>query len=324
MQTKYITDYKNVNQSILDKSEFMDTIQGQSIYDIHQAIQKITADPTLYESSKLWANEHVYFMQSATQNVVNTIVWVGAYDQGIEQGMTEKEAVRHADSVVRTTQGTVSAEDISRFEVGTAGGRLFTMFASYFNMLANLNAAEFQKIQRDVGLKKGAGRAFYVYMMGIAIPAILSTVIVRALSGKGADADDDDSYLDDFMEVFFGSQVKTVIAAIPYGGSSINALMSVFDDQPWNDRISISPVVSSIESAVKAPAEVYKAINGDTDAGKKVVRDSLNLLGIASRLPIGPIGRPVGYLMDVSSGKAEPTGPIDYTRGLITGAPGKP
>ena len=58
-------------------------------------------------------------------------------------------------------------------------------------------------------------------------------------------------------------------------------------------------------------------------AKKKTVKDALMLMGIMSGLPIGPIGKPAGYLMDVESGKADPSGPIDFTRGLITGRPGQ-
>lgn len=34
---------------------------------------------------------------------------------------------------------------------------------------------------------------------------------------------------------------------------------------------------------------------------------------------LAPISRALGYAQDVEDGKAEPTGPIDYGRGLVTG-----
>lgn len=320
---RYTTDHKKVTQMIIEKSPFMDTLQGQSIYDTTQAIHQILVDPNWYDKSKDWAVKHTYFLQSATQNIVNSVVWMGAYEQGIEKGMSDKEAVLAADSAVRLTQGTTNPEDISRFETGTATARLFTQFTGYFNMLANLNYAEIQKIQRSIGLKKGAGKAFYVVLMSFSLPAILSQAVLYPLRGKGFD-EDDDGYLDDILDCLFGSQFRTMIAMIPYAGTTINAVINNFNDNPMDDRLNLSPVVLKIEQSTKVPSEVYKNLADDMDNDKAVVRDVLNLIGIITKLPTGPLSKPAGYMLDVSEGRAQPTGPIDYTRGLITGAPGSP
>jgi hypothetical protein len=87
--------------------------------------------------------------------------------------------------------------------------------------------------------------------------------------------------------------------------------------------MSLSPAISVLEGAVGTPVEVYKNIAGDVDNEKKITKDALTLLGVITGLPTGPVGKPVGYLMDVQSGKAEPTGPIDFTRGLMTGKAGQ-
>lgn len=319
----YVGDIKGTTEAALEKSEWMRSAQGSSIYETSQAIEQIIVDPTTFDTVKAFAKKHTYFMQTAAQNMVNTIVWTAAYDQAIEKGALETEAVRTADGAVRTTQGTNNPEDISRFETGTPTQRLFTQFAGYFNMLANLNGSELQKISREVGLKKGAGRAFYVYLTAFMLPAVLSEGIMRAMSGKGADANDDDKYLDDALAVFFGSQFKTATAAIPYAGQALNATYNNFNNNLNDDRMSLSPVISTIESMAGVPAEIYKTMHGDVANKKRVVKDALMLTGVLSNLPIGPIGKPVGYAMDLKSGRARPSGPIDAARGYITGAPGK-
>lgn len=100
------------------------------------------------------AIRHTYILQAATQNIVNTSVWWGAYNESVTEGMSEKDAVRYADSAVRMTQGTNKAIDIASFEVGTSMQKLFVQFAGYFNMLLNLNAAQAGKVINDVGYKK--------------------------------------------------------------------------------------------------------------------------------------------------------------------------
>ena len=49
----------------------------------------------------------------------------------------------------------------------------------------------------------------------------------------------------------------------------------------------------------------------------------LQLMGIMSGLPLGPLGKPIGYQMDVEAGKANPENLVDYTRGLVTGKSGQ-
>ena len=319
----YTTSIKATSERVVEKSAFMKSTQGSNIYETQQAIEQILVNPSWLENAQDFASKHTYFLQSATQNMVNTIVWTAAYDQSIEQGNKDEQAIKDADRAVRLTQGTNNPEDISRFEVGTATKRLFTQFAGYFNMLANLNGGELMKISRDVGLRKGAGRAFYLYTTAFALPAILSEILVRVMAGEPPDQDDDDSYLDDALSVFFGSQFNTLTAMIPWGGQVANTALKRFNEKQYDDRLSLSPVVSTIESMAGLPAEVYKAITDGTNNQKKIVKDVLFLMGVATSLPVGPVGKPVGYLIDVNDGKADPTGPIDFTRGLVTGKKGK-
>lgn len=317
----YVRAPRATVDAIMEKSEWMRSIQGSTIYESQQAIEKIILDPNAFQSAQEFAKRHTYFLQAATQNIVNAIVWNGAYEQAIANKADEHSAVKQADSAVRMTQGSNSPEDISRFETGTATARLFTQFAGYFNMLANLNGSELAKISREVGLKKGAGRVFALYLTAFMIPAALSEIIVRLMGGKGLD-EDDDGYLNDLLAVFFGSQAKTATALIPYGGQLLNASLNNFNGNRYDDRLSISPVVSFLETFSGVPAEVYKAMNGEMKSSKKVTKDVLSLVGVASGLPVGPVGKPIGYLMDVSSGKAKPSGPIDAARGLVTGKAG--
>ncbi len=318
----YVKAPRVISEDVTSKSDFMRTRMTTNVIEVQQTIDDLLLNPTKYEKARDFAKKHGYFLQSHTQNIVDTIVWSGAYDQAIEGGAVEIEAVRQADAAVRQTQGSFNAEDISRFETGTPFMRAFTMFYSYFNMQANLLGTEFTKVARDMGLRKGAGRALYIYVMGFMIPAVLSEVIVQALSGKGFDEDDDDQYLDDAFRIFFGSQARTASAMLPVAGPTVMAGINATNDKWYDDRISTSPSISMVESSVKAPVSVYKAIN-DKGSKSKAVKDSLTLLGLLTGVPLGALGRPAGYLIDVAEGEAEPEGPVDFTRGLVTGKRGE-
>lgn len=319
----YVTNNKEMTASIMEKSDWMRSTQGSNIFELHQAVNEIIVNPSTFDNIRNFTQKHTYFLQSAAQNMVNTAVWQGAYEQSIANNMTEKEAIRFADSAVRETQGTNNPEDVSRYETGTPTAMLFKSFVSYFNMLSNLNAGELIKIQRSVGLKKGMGKAFYLYMTAFMLPAVLSEGIVMAMSGKGFDQDDDESYVDDALKAFFGSQFKTITATIPYGGQFLTAVYNrAATKELYDDRLSLSPVISTIEGVSGLPVDLYKIAMGEAEVKKKTVKDALQFVSVFSGVPTGPIAKSAGYLMDVESGKAKPTGPIDYTRGLITGKSG--
>lgn len=317
---QYTRGPKVMSDAIMEKSDFMKTRMDNAMSDAINDMQEILLNPNMAERSSGWLQKHAHFFQKATQNIVDNISWWGAYEQGIESGRTETESVKEADAAVRLTQGSGAAEDVSRLQTGNAIVRLFTMFTDYFNMQANLLGTEYAKISRTTGLKKGAGRALYVYMAGFLIPVVLSELLVRGGSGK-ADDNGDDEYLDDAFDVLFGSQFRAATAMLPIAGPVARATISTFNSNPFDDRLTTSPAATAIESAVKAPHDIYKAFLGEAKV-KTAVRDTLTLLGLLTSLPLAPLAKPYSYLSDVSEGNANPTGPIDFTRGLITGKAG--
>jgi hypothetical protein len=322
--TTWLTGFgRESNKAVEDmiaKSDYMNTIQGINVYEVQNAITDIIANPTKYEAAQEWALKHTYILQTAAQNIVNTSVWWGAYNQAVGEKMSEKQAVMAADSAVRQTQGTNKAIDVAAFEVGSPVFRTFIQFAGYFNMLANLNAAEAGKIINEVGIRKGGGRLFAVYLTGFMLPAVLSEMIVKAMGGQGLDEDDDDEYLDDFLAMFAGSQFKTATAMVPAVGSFLTVKYNrAFTDNLYDDRLNMNLAISTWDQVTDFPTNLYKDVkDGSVDAGKQA-KDFLMFLGVMTKTPVGLPAKQVKYLIDVSEGKVEPTGPIDFTRGLITG-----
>lgn len=318
----YMSNGPAMVDDIMIKSDFMRSINGENIYDIHNAINEIIVKPTKTQEFQDFARKNVYVLQSATQNIVNTIAWSGAYAEAKDSGVSENEAIKLADSVVRTTQGTNLPEDISKFETGSQTELLLKTYVSYFNMLTNLAASRVNEIERSVGLRKGAGELFYLYAAVLAVPSAISMALRLGAAGV-VDEDDDDFYIDDLLANFFGYQLKTVAAGIPYAGQfAVAGINRVMTKNQLDDRVSLSPAVSILENMVTVPGAVAEQIIERGELSKKNVKDALTFMGVVSSLPIGVLGKPVGYIMDVESGKAQPSGPIDFTRGLVTGKPG--
>jgi hypothetical protein len=112
--------------------------------------------------------------------------------------------------------------------------------------------------------------------------------------------------------------VKGMLAQIPIAGQFGVAATARFNDNPLDDRVSLSPAISLLEASVGAPQSVYKAIV-DEGSAQKAIRDVATLVSVATGVPIYGVARPIGYAAGVAQGRIEPEGPVDVVRGLITG-----
>ena len=156
-------------------------------------------------------------------------------------------------------------------------------------------------------------------MMGFMLPAVVADAIVRTLGG-GWEDEDEDGYLDVFMDWFFGSQIRQGVAFVPFGTSAYTLATTAFDDKPYNDRMTTSPSVVALEaSTVGVGKAAIALVDEETDVTGKNVRDVLTFLSMATGIPFSVLGRPAGYLVDVQRGEVEPTSTYDMIRGTITG-----
>lgn len=314
----FIADPKGVKTTVAEASPYMKDRMLNEVSAMNDAIEEILVNPTLLQQGQTWTQRHAYFMQAAVDNTMSPIIWTAAYNQAIQQGQDERDAVRFADSVVRQTQGTTLPEDISRFESGPGYARLFTQFVSYFNMMANTNATAVSQIVSEMGLRKGAGRLLYVALAGLLVPIWVAEAIAQAFKG-GPEDDEKDGWLDDWLLAVFGlGTIKGLVAQVPIAGQAAQLVVNRFNDNPADDKFSLSPAVSLIESTVSAPASVYNAIVEDGNK-QKAVRDVAAAATMITGLPIYGVARPIGYLAGIAGGNIEPTGPVDLARGLVTG-----
>jgi len=316
----YLRAPRDMARTVAESSPYMASRMDNEVAVMNGEINDILLNPSLLEQGQNWTMRHAYFLQSAVDNVMGPIIWTAAYNQAVEAGETERDAVRLADSAIRETQGSSLPEDISRIEGGNAFVRLFTQFAGYFNMQANLLGSEFVKITRDGGLRQNAGRGLYVMGLGFLAPAIVAEAIAQAFRGGPDDADKDGEYLDDWIAAVFGwGPLRNITAMVPVVGQGVSALINAANSKPYDDRLATSPAVSMLESAARAPFSAYKALAED-GSGQKAVRDVATLISMTVGLPANLVARPVGYLIGVAEGRIDPVGPVDAVRGTITGA----
>lgn len=310
---------KELSQMIIEKSDFMMTRRSKQINDAAHGIQKTLINPSRFEQTQQFFIDNAYVLQELMQNQVDAVVWNGAYNEAVDNGKTEEDAIRLADAAVRQTQGSQDAISVSSIETGSPLYRLFTMFGGFTNMLLNLYGTESAKVlQSNYGLNKKAKELFFIYMVTIGVQAALTKYLLQIASGAGLDADDDDEYIDDFLANFFGGSLETSVAMVPFFGQVANLYINQFNKNMMDDRLMPSPALKTVEDSAKLANDIAKFIETGT-VKKQMVTDAASFISLFTGIPVEPVARPVKYLMDVESGKAQPESAADFTRGLITG-----
>jgi hypothetical protein len=317
---RYIIAPKDFAKTVKESSEYMRARMDQNSQAYLRDIDEVILQPSKFETFREWTIRGGYILDRLTNGTIELVVWGGAYNFHLEKGLTHEQAVKEADATVRQTLAAMNPEDSSKFETGTPTVRLFTMFSGFFNTQANLLQSELS-IAKEEGFttKEGALRTTRAYAYILALPAIVSAIIARAMAGEGLDEDDDGEYFDDVFSIFIDSQRRYLTAFVP-GGSLLNAGFNSLNDKPFDDRISLSPALSNLERAYAATKSVPKVLQGGNVS--RALKDGAAVLGLTTGLPVTPLAKPLGYWSDISEGKADPTGPVDFLRGTATGKRG--
>ncbi len=312
-------DRSEMTQDIQARSAFMrDRLDMQAMEAAH-AIEESLAPSTVIGNTRRFAHQHGYILQCAAQTAMDQVTWWGAYTQAIETGLAEDEASLEADSVVRRVQGSFAPEDAASIESGSPVLRLFTMFYAYFNARLNLLWSEMKIAQRTLG---GADKAKHIantLFFGFYVSALLSEALILAMRGDWDD--EDDGWGDDLLALGLLAPVRFAGAMVPGGGQVANLAINLGNDKPYDDRLTVSPAGTLLESAVRAPHSLYGAVVDDKSASR-ALRDSSNALALAFGLPLNWLGKPLGYAADVAEGWQNPEDAADVLQGALMGRDG--
>ena len=316
----YLKSPIKTGKEISEASEVMNQRITTRMIESNNAASDVLLNPSVYTKAGKFIDRHAYFLQQFAQSKVDVIVWSAAYEQAVaEQNASHEDAVKEADSIVRTTQGEFTPGNMSAFEAGTPFVRLFTMFMSYHNMKANLVATELVKTYREMGLKRGFGRAAYILSLGYGVDIALSTAISALLYGA-LDDDDDDSILTALLWELGRSGGRDSLSGIPFGSAFFRVLDRQLDeDTRGGFKVGdLTPLLKLFEDAFGAIRTIPAALSGKGKASEGF-KDVMSIMNLLTVFPTGSLSKPGGYGIDVLEGEQEPEGALDVLQGLTTG-----
>jgi len=329
---RYTSAPHKVAKEVAEMSPFMRDRQINQMFDVQDIMNDLIINPKKYEKFQKWVGKNSYFVQQAFQNYVDSVVWIAKYNQVLTNApktMTEAqihaEAIQQADGAVRMTQDSLLPEDVAAYQINHPFYKAVFQFTSYFNAQANLNATRYKSLIKELGWnsKQFSGQVLFTFLFGFALPALVSEGIQELASGGLAD-EDEDGYIDEFFEFGYMSLFRYGTAFVPTGSSFLMVPLNMLDDKPYNDRITISPSISLINSTMQGTTRMLINLSDpDKEVKGNEVRSVITLMGLLSGLPLYPFAKPIGLLYDLKDGRWVPRGPLDLVRGLVTGQAGE-
>ena len=317
---------KALAASVAEMSPYMAQRLDNEAQALADEIDQILLNPTKLETAQAWANRHAYFLQMSVDMAMSPVIWQARFNQTMAEGTAttpeevaalQAKAIHMADSAVRMTQGSNRAIDVAAIEKGSPLYRLFLQFAGWANSQANLLGMKLarEKLMPNTPAKYGRITSYLALIWWA--PAIASMIVAVGMRG-GPDDDDGDGLWDDWLTQLLLAPVKMATSAVPFVGPALMTAFNAFNDKPYDDKMSVSPVISLVEGGFRGTAAAAGAIEDPAKTGR-AIRDLGAFFSLFTGVPITPATKAIGYATDVETGKVSPTGPVDYGRGIITG-----
>ena len=270
-------------QETYARSPFMQTrVQGfdREVHDITRRLK-----PGLGRFGWLQVvKDKAFVPMGIIQMGVDLPTWWGAYEKGLKDfSGDEAKAAQYADSIVRMSQGSGAAKDLSRVQRGNELMRLATMFYSYFNTLYQLGARRIAWLKQHhspADIFTAANTALLLWF----VPAILSELVV----GHGPD-DDDDKW----------KWASRLIAQYPF--QTVVGVRDIASGVFGSYGYQITPAQSAPASLVKWFASVNKALEKEDPA--LLAKPTAEAVGYAFSLPLKQPIITVGNLWNYLTGK---------------------
>lgn len=226
---------------VFEKSVMMRNRAKNFDREVKDTVKQFKRSDRLYQLEQTWL-WHIGFMDLT----VSLPSWVGAYEKGIAENMSDKDAIAYADSVVRMSQGAAGAKDLANIQQGHELKKAFTMFYSYFNALHNLMVRR-GKMTAQEGIR-ATPKAMMSFVYLIMLPAVLSEMI----TGRWDWDDEPEEQL---------KKAVTLVVAYPF--QTMVGMRDLVNGIVSDYGYSMTPVGNALEMITRGSGELAEVFTDD-------------------------------------------------------------
>jgi len=221
------------------------------------------------------------------------MTFVDQYQKALGEGRTEFEAAKIADSYVRERHGAASVVDLPSIMANNEFVKTMTLFYGYFNTMYNWQ----RQIKGAVEQRRWSDAAV----------ATLGAVVV---GGAFNAAVFNQPKKDESWWKFMGkAMLMQPLGTVPFLREASTFMFE--GHSPSNQWSSILKAAGSLYSDLARKA--------DGKPMKAPVKNTANVVGMATGLPLAQIGRTGEFIRDVNTGEQRPKSFWDWYRGIVHG-----
>lgn len=254
--------------------------------DVKAAIDQVRSSPV---RGKWAAVQETFFLGAGLLDMgVNLPTWLAAYDVGMTKfdGM-EAKAIEYADWVVRGTQNTGAAKDLSNIQRGGPAWKAMTMFYTAFGSIYNQTREHWFRGHGAKDLPRIAAYLVAQYVM----PAIIGDMLMR----RGPDGDESP---DEIWKWIFTSVLQYASSPLIGIRDIVNAATSGFDYRMSPAADAGQAIARLLHTSGKMASAIL--FDGEMPDAEKTAFQLVDVAGVAWGIPSKQIMRTargvVGYL----------------------------
>lgn len=313
---EYAKSPRGVAREVQALSDLMRRRETTFNKDINDILGDITRGPTegtyQFAMRKLVGPAAFFLMQKVQYYGVDLPTWLAAYRSASARGMSQSEAVAHADETVIRAQAGGDFADRSAFERGTLSDntrqsdlvRLFTTLGSY--MFAKFNVAyertgKMQRTLRDEGLSVKSATEVMSYTVDMALLIVLESILYAAIMGRLPDDEDDE---DLGWPAFLARETALgTVAMLPFARDVAGPLQG----------FSAGGAYGGITETISTPILRGFVAADEGEINLSLIKSVVNALGLMTGLPSTASNRVIDSMW--RSGEGEDVSPIEYLMG---------
>jgi hypothetical protein len=325
--TIWMKDPRAARKFIAGLSPAMAERFDNQMTEMMNKLEEVIQSPNAYKNFRKWAMENGMVLQAGAQNIVDSITWIGAFNEAMEKkgrGLSIEEAQKiaasDADSIVRLTQGGKFAEDLSTSEAGTVWAQLFSQFQTVFIVMMNAAGWKARTLIQDMGMMRASPRVLALAFFGLYLPLALGNLISESMRGELGDDEDMDGVSETWFRTLVMAPLTGAASGLPQVGYLVNFGLNRLDNKRYNDKMGSTPVFGAFEAAVRGVGGAYNIM---TDPSRELrgqdIKDWATLIATITGIPVSILAKPASYYLDESRGFYNPGNLGAYARGMVTG-----
>jgi hypothetical protein len=191
--------------------------------------------------------------------------------------------------MVRLTQGSGKKSDLAAVQRGGELERMFTAFYSWFNAMFNLASLTVSEVKwAETARDKVGIAASFVFFAWIGTQAF--EIALDALRDRLPDDDDDE-----WGKYLAGKFTGFWTGMIPLARDAADALLHGWDYE-------LTGVGRGPQVMVKTVQDVFRAMEGKENAGKRAAVGAARSAGYAAGLPLEPVAQIIRMVWDYADG----------------------